>query len=204
MGRIFASFLVLMLGQTGIAYGQDGYAPPPVGTQITWSERGTDGNSQTRVSKVIANGDDFAIYLFDLNWDETEPVSYFAEFSGLHIVPCLAEMPSADERAQLSGLWPFETGRDLQIGEDQPVTYSVGGEAEHVIASSEEVRPAQIVTSTEGTVEIDTTLSIDFGMPIRQVWKDGLVTSAIDIFIPQGSAGGDEEVELGECAALLD
>lgn len=203
MGRFIISIIVL-LGLTGAsALAEVVYSPPPVGTQVTWSEQGSDGVTTTRVSQVVASGPDFAIYLFDLGWDETKPVSYFAEFSGLHIVSCVAEMPSSEERSRLGGLWPLESGSSLSVGGDLNVTYTVAETAEHYIVQAEDPRPAQIVHSEVEGFETDITLSLDWKMPVRMAWPGGLTINAIDVFLPSGSRAADIGDEIGQCATLL-
>lgn len=203
MGRFIVSFIACMGLSGASALAQIAYSPPPVGTQITWSEQATDGTTATRVSQVVASGPDFAIYLFDLGWDETKPVSYFAEFSGLHTVSCVADMPTIDERARLGRLWPLQSGSSLSVGKEQNVTYTVAEPSVHYIVQAEDPRPAQIVHSEVEGFETDITMSLDWKMPVRLAWPDGLSISAIDVFLPSGSRAADTGDEIGQCASLL-
>lgn len=203
MGRFITSIFIMLGLTSASALAEVVYSPPPVGTQITWSEQGADGSTATRVSQVVASGPDFAIYLFDLGWDDTKPVSYFAEFSGLHTVSCVAQMPTPDERASLGSLWPLQSGSSLSVGEGQNITYTVAEPAEHYIVQAEDPRPAQIVHSEVEGIETDITLSLDWKMPVRLTWPDGLSISAIDVFLPNGSRQADIGDEIGQCATLL-
>ncbi|MEL7128255.1 MAG: hypothetical protein AAGK23_01795 [Pseudomonadota bacterium] len=200
-------FIFLVAFAAGIcvsAVAERGYVPPPVGTQVTWVTQ-TDQGSATRVSEVVATGPDFAIYLYDLGWDAEDATSFFAEFSGLHMASCAADMPDANERIKLRSFWPLEAGRSLQIGDEYDSTYIVGEAVQHAVSQSEGPKPARLVTAVVGKSRTDMMLSLEWNTPVALGWGDGSAVDAIEVFTPSISKSIDEDdrFALGNCANLL-
>jgi len=192
----------------GAAIADSEYQPPAVGTQITWLEPTREGGRKSRVSKVVAQGDDFAIYLYDISYDVDKPTSYFAEFSGIHISSCGYAMPTAQERESLRKFWPLQPGKSLQIGSEDALqtTYEVGQRTVHAISQIDGERPAQYVSATDGEFRTNVMVSLDWGTPVLMGWDDGENARAIEMFSPTIPAGPLEanRVSLGECAGLLE
>ena len=122
MLRFGISCVLILWYGVGLAMANETYSPPPVGAQITWSVP-TDTGTETRVSEVVANGPDFAIYLYDLKWDPDQSWSYFVEFSGLHSSACSAQMPTQEKRQELSALWPLKQGDEIDLEVGSRVSY---------------------------------------------------------------------------------
>lgn len=212
MYRIVALGAITIL-MAGFALADTGYSPPAVGTQITWQEpsyeTGAEASaSKTRVSQVVAQGKDFAIYIFDIGYDVEKPTSFFAEFSGIHVSSCATEMPSAEERENLQKFWPLETGKFLEIGTEETlvITYEVGPRTVHTISQIEGDRPAQHISVKEGDYSSDVMLSLDWGTPVLRTYGNGDNVRAIELFSPTVAArpSDADRVALGECAQLLE
>lgn len=197
-------FALSGLAATGLAVADIDYSPPPVGTQVTWVTE-TDQGSETRVSEVVATGPDFAIYLYDLGWDANDPTSYFAEFSGLHLKACAADMPSLVERQKLRGFWPLQSGRSIDVSGGEGATYIVGDALEYAVSQMDGPKPAQKVTAVFGDLRTDVTLSLEWHTPVSIGWQDGSGVTAIEVFSPLFAkpASEDEVSVLGNCASLL-
>ena len=201
--------LILALGAGSLvssALADSSYTPPEIGTQITWQIPATKDGRDKRVSKVVARGQDFAIYLYDLYADENDPVSYFAEFSGIHIASCAYEMPTSDVRANLQQFWPLQTGSSLEVGSEETVLtkYEVGQRTTYAVSQIDGERPAQYVTATEGDVRTDVMVSLDWGTSVRLGWDNGDNIRAIEMFSPIVPEAPANRLALGECAQLLD
>lgn len=189
------------------AYGhaQSAYAPPPVGTQVTWVTETAEGR-QTRVSEVVATGRDFAVHLYDISWDARAPYSYFAEFSGLHLVSCASDMPDEGARERLRSFWPLTSGRSLNVADEYNSTYIVGDAEPFAVSQVEGPKPAQQVTAVVGENRTDMMLSLEWHTPVRIGLADGAGDTAIEVFSPS-FAVSSEEIDrraLGRCASLLD
>ncbi|MEO1475472.1 MAG: hypothetical protein AAFS13_03745 [Pseudomonadota bacterium] len=203
MRRLGLLFGALLVG--ALASAQERYSPPPVGTQVTWVTETAEGRT-TRVSEVVASGPDFAIHLYDLGWDVDDPISYFAEFSGLHIASCSAPMPVIEERQRLSAFWPLISGASLDLDDQDRSSYVVGSVQEHTVSQLNGSHPAQTVTAYVGDVRTDMTVSLALHTPVSVSLQDGTDERAIEIFNPR-LAQGPEDIErsvLGNCASLLD
>ncbi|MEO0882116.1 MAG: hypothetical protein AAFY34_05240 [Pseudomonadota bacterium] len=200
------AFLVMGLLASAVPIGaaQENYAPPPVGTQVTWVTETAEGRT-TRVSEIVASGPDFAIHLYDLGWDINNPTSYFAEFSGLHIASCALPMPAQEHRRSLREFWPLITGQALDLDDQDRSTYVVGPMQEHTVSQQGGSHPTLTVTSYVGEVRTDKVLSLDLHTPVSFNLQDGSDERAIEIF--QGAVQRTDQIErsvLGSCAALLD
>lgn len=184
---------------------QSAYSPPPVGTQVTWVAETAEGR-QTRVSEVVATGRDFAIHLYDLTWDASAPYSYFAEFSGLHLVSCASAMPDPGARARLQGFWPLTSGRSLSMADEYNSTYIVGETRSYALSQADGPKPAQHVTAVVGENRTDFMLSLEWHTPVQVGLADGAGDSAIEVFSPgfAASSEGLDRRALGRCASLLD
>lgn len=202
MRRIGIGFLLTALLSTGAATAQGTYSPPPVGAQITWSVP-TETGSQTRVSEVVASGPDFAIYLYDLK-DSENPWSYFVEFSGLHMSACSARMPTGEERAQLSALWPLQPGAEAKVTSAGPeIVYKIKEQKPYAVSQMDGDESSQLVTKIIGDLETEVTVSLGWKMPVREEWADGRADSVIDVFAPAAPRAPEDGRKLGNCRALL-
>lgn len=203
MHRLLLQLSFVIVFGAELASAQQSYTPPPVGTQITWSDN-TGGDAQTRVSEVVATGPDFAIHLYNLGWDNGRPTSYFAEFSGVHIASCASAMPSREERDRLRALWPLQSGKQLTIDAPQTVIYEVGYAEEYTVSLQEGPTVSYRVTSQMGERKTDVVISLDLNTAVELAWSDGSKVQAIDVF--RKSSAGDDTLaqKLGLCRALLE
>lgn len=194
-------FVIVLMAPQALA--ERPYAPPPIGTQITWTDD-SGGDSTTRVSEVVASGPDFAIYLYDLRWEDTRSSSYFAEFSGVHIASCASPMPTIEERNTLGNLWPLQTGKELTIGSLQPVTYRVEAPHQHDVSLSDDSGSSYQVTSLSGDRQIDLIVSLALNTAVQLAWTDGSKIEVIDVFRKPGADDPSLVEKLGSCRDLLD
>ncbi|MEM6412850.1 MAG: hypothetical protein AAF683_15105 [Pseudomonadota bacterium] len=199
---------VLTLGlvaATEAASAQGTYVPPPVGTQVTWVTETAEGRT-TRVSEVVAVGDDFAIHLYDIGWDVNSSISYFAEFSGLYMASCSLPMPDQEKRRRLREFWPLITGEALDLEDAEKSTFVVGNRQDHTVSQVGGPHPAQTVTSYVGEVRTDTVVSLELHTPLFVNLQDGSDERAIEIFFQQPVQRAErvEDSALGNCALLFD
>ena len=204
MHRLMLLFGLVLAGDAALATAQTSYTPPPIGTQLTWSDN-SGGEGQTRVSEVVATGPDFAIHLYNLGWDNKRPSSYFAEFSGVHIASCSSAMPSQQERDSLRTLWPLQNGKTTTLDGLVSTTYEVGFAEEYTISQSEGPAVSYRITSKIGEREAAVVISSALNTVVEMAWSDGSKVQAIDVF-RKASASADDTLKqsLGLCRALLD
>ena len=204
MHRLVLSFALVIIGNAALATAQTSYTPPPIGTQLTWSDN-SGGEGQTRVSEVVATGPDFAIHLYNLGWDNKRPSSYFAEFSGVHIASCSSAMPSQQERDSLRTLWPLQNGKTATLDGFVSMTYEVGFAEDYTISQSEGSAVSYRITSKIGKRETAVIISSTLNTVVEMAWSDGSKVQAIDVF-RKASASADDTLKqsLGLCRALLD
>ena len=198
----FASFM-MVLGAHAAA--EETYSPPPVGTMVTWSF-GNEDARETRISLVVATGDDFAIYLSDLRLDDETPSSYIVEFSGIHVASCAGKMPTRRERDGLASAWPLTSGDIVEMSGTMAATYTIGKLTSHTLNVAEGPTQARHIKASYGGVENDITFSLNWNMPVAIGWPDGTGDRALEVLPPDGAAGirRDLRSALGNCAALLD
>ncbi len=194
----------LILASWGFA--EPSYKSPEIGTQITWQGQFNKDGRDKRISKVVARGEDFAIYVYDLFNDLEEPLSYFVEFSGIHITSCAYQMPSKRERENLMRFWPLQAGRSVEVGSADTVltTYKAGQRTSYAVSQIDGKRPAQYVTVVDGDIETSVVVSLDWGTTVRFGWDDGENDRAIEMFSPVVPETPANLAALGECAQLLD
>lgn len=203
MHRLMFQLVFVFVFGAGVATAQQSYTPPPVGTQITWSDN-SGGETKTRVSEVVAVGSDFAIHLYNLGWDNGRASSYFAEFSGLHVVSCASVMPSREERDRLRALWPLQSGKTLSLEAPQTLTYEVGYAEEYTVSQSEGSAVAYRVKSRFGDHETGVLISLDLNTTVEMAWSDGAKDRAIDVFRKPSTGDDALDQKLGLCQALLE
>jgi len=203
MFRLGIIFALLTWHSAEFAMADSDYEPPRVGTQITW-RMPTEIGSETRLMEVVANGPDFAIYLFDLRMSPEEPWSYFVEFSGVHSSSCNAEMLSSEERARLNALWPLQPGSETVVEDELEFKYKIDEATRYAVSQQYGNEAAQIMTKTIGDLRTKVTLSQEWNIPVREEWDDGRVESVIDVFIPPRPEQTLIGPQLGNCKALLE
>ena len=194
---------VLMAG--GWAAAEEGYRPPPVGTQLSWVEPAGDAGG--RISEVVATGSDFVIYQRHIADSVSRPINFVAEFSGVYEVSCVLPMPSSAERVQLQEMWPLESGRTLSIGDDYKVAFEVGRQDSSKISLTGPSSPVQEVSVLEDDVQTRKSISLEWHTVVVNTFRDGSVERVRDVYVTQGSGAPGEEpaaYKLGNCAELLE
>ena len=194
--------LIILAGANAAA--EDAYSPPPVGTMVTWSF-GNEAERETRISLVVATGEDYAIYLSDLRLSDENPSAYFAEFSGIHLTSCAADMPSERERERLASAWPMTSGDTVEVSGSLAATYTIGKLTSHTLNVSEGPTQARNIKANYGDIENDITFSLIWNMPVVIGWQDGTGDRVLEVLPPNGDAEirSDLSNALGYCAALL-
>lgn len=187
------------------AHGDDHYAPPPVGTLVTWSF-GNSGERETRLSKVVAVGDDFVIYHSDLRLSEASASSYFVEFSGIHRRSCAQAMPDNSTRTSLASIWPMKSGDTIEFADEFTTTYTIGDLTSHTLNVVEGPTEARHIKAIYGNIENDITFSLNWHMPVAIGWPDGTGDKALEVVLPVESTGVSSDLfdAIGNCATLLE
>lgn len=172
---------------------------------ITWSF-GLESERETRLSEVVAIGDDFVIYLTDLRLNSKSAASYVAEFSGIHVTSCVEDMPNETERSLLANAWPLKSGDLLEIGEEISATYTIGKLTSHTLNTLEGPTQARLIKAVFGNVENDITLSLDWNTAVAVSWADGSGDKALEVVPPSVEAKVRRDIadDIGKCAALLE
>ncbi len=190
-----------------VSAAQTAYTPPAPGTMITWSYKFDDAVI-TKLSQVVATGEDFVIYDADLRYDTGQAGDYLVEFSGLHAQACDRPLLSARDRAGLAALWPLKEGAATSVSGEAAAMYVVGRtDAVHFISNqsaSNEVR--QIYgTVGDGDNSLNISVSTAYGIPVQITWNAGGYGQVLEIVEPQGSADIDDfdPDALGYCAELV-
>jgi len=181
----------------GEALGQNEYAPPPVGTMVTWSF-GSETDRETRLSEVVATGSDFAIFLSDLRLSADTAASYIVEFSGIHVASCSANMPSETERLRLSNAWPLKSGERVKIDKSPTASYTIGKLTSHTLNSIEGPTQARLIDAEFGPVKNSITLSLDWNMAVAVSWPDGSGDTALEIVPP-----ATERLQRGDLSSVI-
>lgn len=199
---ILAALLAPALAGTA----QQPFAPPAPGTLVTWSFD-FDGDKSTRLSEVIASGDDFVIYDPDLRYTTGNPGEYVVEFSGVHAQSCDQALPSESDRRSLRALWPLRAGLAASVSTgEQPAFYFVEGpETVGLLSSTPDAHHAWRIDVRSGEADMTLAVSPAAGMPVRISWAAGGRGEVLEISEPQGSAAWEAipEGQLGRCAELL-
>ncbi len=187
------------------SWAQDAYAPPPVGALFTWSFT-AEGATATRVSEVVAVGEDFAIFLADISLDDDAPFNYFAEFSGVHAVGCGEEMPPLDVRARLADLWPASPGKVVSFSQGPDVfIYSVEAPVNFSFAGMSEAMSAVRLEATRSGRNHDIVLSTQWGASVAIDWGEGVSDVALSVTKPAQPTEPPAALsqKLGRCSTLL-
>ena len=197
-------FTAIAFGASATAVAEDHYSPPPIGTMVTWSF-GNESDRETRISEVVATGEDFVIYLSDLRLDAESAASYIVEFSGLHVVSCTADMPGENERQRLASAWPLTPGNTVELEGDANATYTIGQQTRHTLNAGDGPMDVRQIKASYGAVENDITLSLNWHMPVAIQWPDGTGDKALEVLPPASETGPKSELRdaVGNCADLL-
>ena len=204
MIRVMMSFLALS-AVSFLAYADDPYSPPPVGTMVTWSF-GNSADRETRISEVVAVGDDFVIYLSDLRLSEDNPSSYLVEFSGIHVISCAGAMPGKKTREALASIWPLQPGGTVEVADEFLTTYTIGELTSHTVNVTEGPQEARRIKASYGDVENEITFSLSWNMPVAIGWSDGTGDKALEVVPPLENKGVSSDIfdAIGNCATLLE
>ena len=174
---------------------------------LSWSYK--FGDSQfTKLSVVVATGEDFVIYDPDLRYSTGTPGNYVVEFSGMHAQSCGDPLPSEVDRAALKAMWPLAEGVSGSV-EDvaKPFRYEVKSVEEvNLISSVPGPHKARRVEGRSGEISMEMLVYDQFGIPVEISWSDGGIGRVLEIIEPQGSAApvAEDLGDLGYCAELLE
>lgn len=181
------------------------FAAPLVGTEVDWMFTYANGARESFTSRVVAAGDDFAIYLANTETAGNEPYHYYAEFAGgLFYTPCDQSLPTLAGRTAALNLWPLSAGERAQVGGEVLVgerdSVTVGGQGIDVVWSEFSYTQDDKLSTDRFAV------AADFGTVVEVHSDNGYVGVVRAIRPAEGADGGAliREVELlGECASLL-
>jgi hypothetical protein len=184
---------------------QSAYHPPPPGTLLTWSYN-FDGDSFTRLSEIVAIGEDFVIYQTDIRYTARNSSQFVVEFSGVHAQTCNQPLPADEDRLALSSLWPLVPGASVSVkGGASPSQYLVQERASVTFpAFAQFESEAMRIQGQVGEAEVQLIVSDEHSIPISMVWSEGNVGRVIEMIEPNGQPGEAVDLSsLGYCAGLL-
>ncbi|MEM5518240.1 hypothetical protein WNY37_14870 [Henriciella sp. AS95] len=188
-----------------VSFAQSAYNPPSAGTLITWSYQ-FENESFTRLSEIVASGDDFVIYQPDIRYAADTPEQYVVEFAGVHAQTCADPLPDEDDRSALMAIWPLLSGSSASVRTGPtPSRYMVQAKENVDFLVS---RPGQQsvfrVRGKLGSADLQFLVSEDYSIPIGMDWPGGENGRVIDLVEPEGGAGTDMELNnLGYCSELV-
>ena len=165
-----------------------------------------DGTADQYQEKLIAKGDDFAIYHNISEWNDGEPSDYFALFDGIYYQTCDLDMPTDEERAALTALRPFEPGAQVEItsGDDARVTV---GEAKDFFLMGRNWPAHEMSLSyknEDGDSEETITVLDDLPLTVAIKWDENSQDTAM--LVTRAKAELTPEINqdlIGNCASLL-
>ena len=200
--------LIILLACVGlgqVSFAQSFYEPPPPGTLLSWSYQ-FDGDGFSRLSEIVATGDDFVIYDPDLQFTQGSTSRYVVEFSGVHAQSCDEPMLSVDDRRALRSMWPLIPGASATVRTGGVETrYGVMDKVPvNLVTQDAEAMTATRVKGWFGDADMEVLVSDRFSVPVALSWAAGGGGRVLEVVEPQGSAGEPEiEGTLGRCAELL-
>ena len=204
MRRALTICLVLAgLGPVSVA--QTSYAPPPPGTLLSWRYQ-FDGDGYTRLSEIVATGEDFVIYDPDISYTKGASSKYVVEYSGIHAQSCNEPLLDESDRQALKSMWPLVNGASATVKSGAMDThYAVTGiESVELIAPTTGSTTAARVRGRFGEAGMEVLVSQQYGIPVELSWSAGGNGRVLEIVEPQGSAPDLEQLgNLGRCASLL-
>jgi len=200
---------VLLIGAIVIGSGAAAAAPDKVlpvrpGSSIFWTSA-HDGGSDKFRETVIAQGDDFEIYRNDGEWSDGGVADHFALFSGIYFASCDTEMPTAEERAEIAGLWPLTSGASVELSNGNGARFEIGVSQEFFMMGK--TWEAHTITgeysgdepSAEELIVLD-----EFPLTVAVYWEDGTKDTATLVTKPTSVASTQIDTDLiGNCASLL-
>ncbi|MEL6415104.1 MAG: hypothetical protein AAFQ15_09230 [Pseudomonadota bacterium] len=167
-----------------------------------------DGSNDRYSEKVIAEGEDFKVFLNDAQELGGGPENYYALFSGIDYRLCDAEMPTTEEREAISALWPLEAGKTAAIfaTSDNPASVQVGNATELFVMGK--YRSAHSVTidyqNNEETEDETIVVLNDTHLTALIEWAENSRDTLLLVTKPRPDKNFDlSEGAIGTCAALL-
>lgn len=174
------------------------------GSYVYWASV-YDGSSDRFREHIRLQGEGFEIYQNSDEYSDGTPADYYALFSGIYYAACDTEMPTAEERADLMGLWPLTEGNAVTISSDVGAIITVGEPAEFFLMGR--TWPAHRVSvayegddpSEESVIVLDQvplTVTID--------WEDESSDKVLLVTRPKPESAAELDPTLiGNCASLL-
>lgn len=200
---------VLAIGAMVLGFGVASAAPDseiPIGpgTVVYWTSAYDGGSSNFR-ENLIAQGDDFQLFVTEGEWAPGGLEDHFALFSGIYFAACDQRMPTAEERSDLAGLWPLTTGQQVEIATGDEATLKVGAATEVFLMG--ETRAAHIVNSVyrgDDPSEEDLLILDNTPLTVGVLWEDGTKDRATLVTKPNSVASMPVDTDLiGNCASLI-
>ncbi len=204
MPRSALTIGALILGSGAAFAAPDQTFPIGPGSYIYWTSA-YEGGSDRYQEQLIAETGDVQLFKTINEYSEGEPGDYFALFSGIYFTLCDTEMPTADERAAIAGLWPLTPGAVVEIKSGDGAKLEVGEATQYYLMGRS--RPAHLVSGTyfgeEESSEVLTVLD-DVKLTVGIDWEEGSKDSAMLVTKPNAVASTEVDTGLiGTCADLL-
>jgi len=194
----------LIFGSGAAFAAPDQSIPLGPGSTIYWTSA-YEGGTDKFQERLVHDGEDFHIYKTDGEAAANDPSDYFALFSGIYFTGCDTEMPNAEERAQIAGLWPLTPGASVDISTGDGAKYEVGEPQEVFLMGK--TRSAHLIKGTyygeDASGEMLTVLD-DLPLTVGIQWDEGGKDTATLITRPNAVASTMVDTDLiGTCASLL-
>ena len=182
----------------------DDALPLGPGSVVYWTSV-YDGGSDEYREALLAEGEDFALYQMVSEWAEGGAGDYFALFSGIYYAPCEDEMPSAEEREAIAGLYPLSPGAKVAIGGDQGPTFTIGEATEFfLMGRPRAAHKIDVTYAGDDPSEESITVLDDMPLTVAIQWSDGARDSASLVTSPKSVASTPVDTDLiGNCASLM-
>lgn len=174
------------------------------GSHIYWASV-YDGGSDNYRETLLVEGEDFALYQMVSDWAQGDTNDYFALFSGIYYAPCEDDMPTAQEREAIAGLYPLNPGDKVEIVSNGGASFTVGEATEFFLmgrpraAHQIDVVHAGDDPSEEAIVVLD-----DTPLTVAIQWDESARDLARLVTSPKSVASTRVDPDLiGSCASLM-
>lgn len=165
------------------------------------SGSGSDKYSET----LLVQGDDFAIFRTDSDWSEGGVSDHFALFSGIYYNACDMEMPTAEERQAMAGLWPLSEGAKVDVSAGKGASIEVGATADfYLMGKTRAAHSIKISYQGDDPSEESIIVLDEVPLTVAIIWDDSTRDTTTLVTRPTSAASTPVDIDLiGNCASLL-
>jgi len=128
----------LGLSASGLAYSETPLSERyGVGSSLYWASVFEGSSADGFREKVLRVASDAELFRSGEEDDFLDESSFFALFSGILFRSCDQDMPTAEERDALAGLWPLTEGDEVSITSDGGATVIIGAPTQYFLMGAE-------------------------------------------------------------------